>query len=78
MDTLFQDLEGRVPPPTKKKKQEAKRPWLSDQSLTLLDTRSALRRNPFHDRAEARRLYRQIKVSLYKDRKARTGLPDRK
>jgi hypothetical protein len=59
-------------PPPKKKKYEAKCPWLSEQSIRLLDMQCALRRNPFYDRAEARRLDRQIKVSVFKDLKAQT------
>ena len=70
-DTLFQEVKANFPE-TPPPKPHASKQWLSQATLTLIDTRCSLRRNPRHDRAEARRLTRAINASINEDRKRRT------
>jgi hypothetical protein len=70
-DTLFQEVKANCPPrhtPTKPNYQN----WLSQDTLKLIDTRCSLRRNPQHDRTEARRLTRAINTAIKGDCKHRT------
>ena len=70
-DTLFQEVKANFPE-TPPPKPHASKTWLSPATLSLIDTRCSLCRNPRHDRAEARRLTRAINASINEDRKRRT------
>jgi hypothetical protein len=61
-----------MPPPPRRKTKAARQPWLSIDSIQLIDRRCALRRDPFHNRTIARHLDQQIKSSIKADRKRRT------
>jgi hypothetical protein len=68
---MFQELKHRCPDPPQRNK-KVRKPWISEATIKLMDTRCALRRDPQHDRTASRQLDRQIKSSLHDDRKKRT------
>jgi len=70
-DALYEQLlDYWDPPPPSAKK--TKPNWITQPTLQLMDARCSLRRNPRHNRTEARRLSRAINARLKLDRKART------
>ena len=71
-DALFQSLTDAIPAPVPATKR-AWQSWISDETWRMVDERSALRRRPNHDRAEARRLDRRIQQALRADRKRRAA-----
>jgi exonuclease III len=70
-DSLFQEVKQFLPP-TPKQPQPHRPTWLSATTLQAVDARCSLRRNPHHDRTEARRLSRVVNASIKADRKRRT------
>ena len=65
-DTMYAELKAsiHIPPRTPRSNPPQ---WMSANTLRLLDTRAALRRNKHHSRQQARVLTRQIKQSLKAD-----------
>ena len=62
-DALFEQVLHNHPinPPVPPKQCQS---WYSQETLHLIDTCCSLRRNPHHDRSEARRLTRAINTSI--------------
>jgi hypothetical protein len=73
LDTMFQNLKAQCPlPPQQKHAKAASRPWLSEATIKLMDTRCALRKDSHHSRVIARQLDRQTRRSIHNNRKKRT------
>jgi exonuclease III len=70
-DHLFQEVKRNLPP-TPSPQLPHRPSWLSATTLQAIDARCSLRRNPHHNRAEARRLTRFVNASVKEDRKRRT------
>ena len=70
IDHLYQDLKAmEVPPPAPPR--PVRPQWMSADTVRLIDTRAALRRNPRHNRNQARALTNQLKRSLQQDSRRR-------
>jgi hypothetical protein len=64
----FKELQRQCPPCPKRAK-AAMKSWILPQTIKLLNTRCALRRHKYYDKAEGRRLTRLIKIAIHDNQK---------
>jgi len=66
VDSIFQSLSDGIAAPSRSNRVRSS--WISDETWKLVDARASVRRAPNMDRAAYRRLNRQVKSALQKDR----------